>query len=317
MKHERLNELFEKWSESRLTDSEASELSTMLRTDSQALKIFRADARFHGELHAAINAIHLEHAASSAAPQSLRMRTRTLGIAAAFLAVGLTALSIGWLLATPADTARVKHLDLHDGKFDMLRDAVPAGFPRTTHTWSGDPSEIAKADAAHPTALKFVAAAGEVNIPNSPRQSCDVFQIVDLRPRKAELDSAREAFVELTASFLDARTHDGEPVRFICKVYVFEGSPENLAASWPPTADQIIGSGAQFHTSRHASNHDWHTVTTRCVIPPSAGFLVVQIGAGNAIHPGQTSPQLGEQYADDINLTLHTRPHQNEFTARR
>ena len=317
MKPERLSELFESWSESRLTDSEAAELSTMLRTNPESLEKFRAAARFHGELHAAINAIHLEQAASSAAPHSLRMRTRTLGIAAAFLAVGLTALSIGWLLATPADTARVKILDLHDGKFDELRGALPAGFPQSTHAWSGDPSEIAPADAAHPTALKFITAAGEANVPNSPRQSCDVFQIVDLRQRKAELESAREAFVELTASFLDARTRDGEPVRFICKVYVFEGSPENLAASWPPTADQIIGSGAQFHIGRHTSNAEWRTVTTRCVIPPSAGFLVVQIGAGNASHPGRTSPQLGEQYADDIHLTLHTRPHQSEFTARR
>jgi hypothetical protein len=317
MKHERLTELFESWSESRLTDSEASELSTMLRADPEALRIFRADAKFHGELHAAINAINLEHAASSSVPRILRMRTRALGIAAAFLAVGITALSIGWLLATPADNARVKPLDLHDGRFEILRGAVPAGFPRTTHEWSGDPSEITTADAAHPCALKFVAAAGEANVPNSPRQSCDVFQIIDLRPRKAEIESAREAFVELTASFLDARACDGEPVRFICKVYVFEGSPEHLAASWPPTADQMIGSGAQFHTSQQTLNPEWRTVTTRCVIPPSAGFLVVQIGAGNASHPSRTSPHLGQQYADDINLTLHTRPYQNDFTARR
>jgi hypothetical protein len=319
MKHERLTELFESWSESRLTVSEAAELSELLRTDTDARQSFRENAALHGELHAAINALNLDRAASSAVPLSFLTRPRALGIAAAFLAVGLTALSlsIGWLLATPADTARVRSLNLNGGGFESLSGSIPAGFPKTSFAWSGDPSAVAAADSVHPHALKFVAAAGEANIPNSPQQSCDIFQIIDLRSRKAELEAAREAFVELTASFLDARTQDGEPIRFICKVYVFEGSPSNLADSWPPTADQVIGSGARFHISNHGANPHWSTVTTRCVIPPSAGFLVVQIGAGSASRPGQQSPQLGEQYADDVNLTLHTRSNQNEFTTKR
>jgi hypothetical protein len=165
--------------------------------------------------------------------------------------------------------------------------------------------------------LKFVAAAGEPNVPNSPQQSCDVFQIVDLKSCQAELQDAREAIVELKASFLDARTYEGNPVRFICKIYVFEGSPNNVADFWPPSGDQIIGSGAQFYIREESGAPRWKTVTTRCVLPPSAGFLVVQIGAGSAGRPGQISPPLGEQFVDDIRLTLQTRHSQKDLSVRR
>ena len=55
---------------------------------------------------------------------------------------------------------------------------------------------------------------------------------------------------------------------------------------------------------------------TRCVLPPTAGFLVVHIGAGSAGAPGSASPKLGEQFADDIHLTLHTRQNKAEVAAR-
>jgi len=55
---------------------------------------------------------------------------------------------------------------------------------------------------------------------------------------------------------------------------------------------------------------------TRCVLPPTAGFLVVQIGVGSAGKPGRASPKLGEQFADDIRLTLHTRQNKAEVAAR-
>jgi hypothetical protein len=317
MNTERLHELFDAWSESRLTTAEAAELNTLLRTCAEAREFFRDAAAFHGQLHAATTELNLERAASATNIVRLSIRPRAVGMAAAFLIVGLSALSIGWLLASPTDMARVRYLELRDGGFEMLRGAIPSGFPAASFTWGGDPSEVAAADAAHPRAMRFIAAAGENNIPNSPRQSCDIFQIIDLKACQSEIQLAREAFVEVKANFLDARAQPGEAVRFICKVYVFEGAPNNLADVWPLATDQIIGSGAQFHISTNGSNSEWKTVTTRCVLPPTAGFLVVQIGAGSARNPGALSPQLGEQYVDDISLTLHTRQFQNEVTARR
>ena len=315
MNDERYQALFDAWAESRLTPAEAAELSALLRSEPQALARFRADATFHGQLHAALEEMNLDQATTPAKPIDFPSRSRALGIAAMLLGVGLTVASLGWMLSARAEHAESRPLGIRDGGFDALKGRVPDGFPSEIFTWGGDPSEIASAP-GHPTALRFLEAAGEPNIPNSPRQSCDIFQIIDLKSVRDQLLSSSEAYVELRASLLDARTNLGTPIRFIAKVYVFEGSPHEVAKNWPPQQDQVLASGAQFHVSSGAKPGEWKTLSTRCVLPPTAGFLVVHIGAGSAGQPGQISPQLGEQFADDIGLTLHTRQNKAELAAR-
>ena len=315
MNDERYQVLFDAWSESRLTPAEATELSAHLRTDPEARARFRTDAAFHGQLHAALDALNLDQASAPEKIVAFPSRGRALGIAATLLAVGLTVASLGWLLSARAEHSEIRPLGIRDGSFDALKGRLTDGFPSEIFTWGGDPSEVASI-AGHPTALRFLEAAGEPNIPNSPRQSCDVFQIIDLKSVRTELLTSSEAFVELQANIHDARPESSQPVRFIAKVYVFEGSPESISGNWPPAADQVLASGAQFQVSRGAKLGEWKTLTTRCVLPPTAGFLVVQLGAGSAGQPGRASPKLGEQYADDIRLSLRTRQNKAELAAR-
>jgi hypothetical protein len=313
MNDERYQVLFDAWSESRLTPAEATELSTLLRTDPEARARFRTDAAFHGQLHAALDGLNLDQATAPTKPIDFPSRSRTLGLAAMLLAVGLTVASLGWLLSARAEHAETRPLGIRDGGFDALKGRLSDGFPSEVFTWGGDPSEVAYV-AGHPTALRFLEAAGEPNIPNSPRQSCDVFQVIDLKSVRTELLTSSEAYVELQANIHDARPAHAQPVRFIAKVYVFEGDPASIVGNWPPVADQILGSGAQFQVMHGGAG--WQTLTTRCVLPPTAGFLVVQLGAGSAGQPGQASPKLGAQYADDIRLTLRTRQSKAELAAR-
>jgi len=42
----------------------------------------------------------------------------------------------------------------------------------------------------------------------------------------------------------------------------------------------------------------------------------VQLGAGSAGQPGEAAPKLGDQYADDVRLTLRTRQNKTELAAR-
>ena len=313
MNDERYQVLFDAWSDSRLTPTEATELSTLLRTDPEACARFRTDAAFHGQLHAALDALNLDQASTPAKPIAFPSRVRALGLAATLLAVGLAVASLGWLLSARAEHAETRPLGIRDGSFEALKGHMPDGFPSEIFTWGGDPSEVASV-AGHPTALRFLEAAGEPNIPNSPRQSCDVFQVIDLKSVRTELLTSSEAYVELQANIHDARPAHAQPVRFIAKVYVFEGDPASIVGNWPPVADQILGSGAQFQVMHGGAG--WQTLTTRCVLPPTAGFLVVHIGAGSAGQPGQASPKLGAQYADDIRLTLRTRQSKAELAAR-
>jgi hypothetical protein len=313
MNDERYQALFDAWAESRLNPAEAAELSALLRTDPQALARFRTDAAFHGQLHAALDGLNLDQA--TAKPIDFPSRSRALGIAAMLLGVGLTVASLGWMLSARAEHAESRPLGIRDGSFDALKGRLPDGFPSDIFTWGGDPSEITSAQ-GHPTALRFLEAAGEPNIPNSPRQSCDVFQIIDLKSVRDQLLTSSEAYVELQANLLDARKSPAAPVRFIAKVYVFEGSPQELARSWPPQQDQVLASGAQFRISSGAKSDEWKALTTRCVLPPTAGFIVVQLGAGSAGQPGEAAPKLGDQYADDVRLTLRTRQNKTELAAR-
>ncbi len=313
MNDERYQVLIDAWSESRLTPAEAAELSALLRSEPQAVARFRADATFHGQLHAALDEMNLDQATTPAKPIDFPSRSRALGIAAMLLGIGLTVASLGWLLSARAEHAETRPLGIRDGGFDALKGRIPEGFPSEIFTWGGDPSEVASV-AGHPTALRFLEAAGEPNIPNSPRQSCDVFQIIDLKSVRDQLLTSSEAYVELQANIHDARPAHAQPVRFITKVYVFEGDPASIVGNWPPAADQVLGSGAQFQVMHGGAG--WQTLTTRCVLPPTAGFLVVHIGAGSAGNPGQASPKLGAQYADDIRLTLRTRQNKAELAAR-
>ena len=313
MNDERYQVLFDAWSESRLTPAEATELSALLRTDPEARARFRTDAAFHGQLHAALDGLNLDQATAPTKPIDFPSRSRTLGLAAMLLAVGLTVATLGWLLSARAEHAETRPLGIRDGSFDALKGRLTDGFPSEIFTWGGDPSEVASV-AGHPTALRFLEAAGEPNIPNSPRQSCDVFQVIDLKSVRTELLTSSEAYVELQANIHDARPAHAQPVRFIAKVYVFEGDPASIVGNWPPVADQVLGSGAQFQVMHGGAG--WQTLTTRCVLPPTAGFLVVQLGAGSAGQPGQASPKLGAQYADDIRLTLRTRQNKAELAAR-
>ena len=313
MNDERYQVLFDAWSDSRLTPTEATELSTLLRTDPEACARFRTDAAFHGQLHAALDALNLDQASTPAKPIAFPSRVRALGLAATLLAVGLAVASLGWLLSARAEHAETRPLGIRDGSFEALKGHMPDGFPSEIFTWGGDPSEVASV-AGHPTALRFLEAAGEPNIPNSPRQSCDVFQVIDLKSVRTELLQSSEASVEQQATIHDGRAAHAQPVRFIAKVYVFEGDPASIVGNWPPVADQVLGSGAQFQVMHGGAG--WQTLTTRCVLPPTAGFLVVQLGAGSAGQPGQASPKLGAQYADDIRLTLRTRQNKAELAAR-
>ena len=315
MNDERYQVLFDAWSESRLTPAEATELSTLLRTDPEARARFRTDAAFHGQLHAALDGLNLDQATAPTKPIDFPSRSRTLGLAAMLLAVGLTVASLGWLLSARAEHAETRPLGIHDGGFDSLKGRMPDGFPSQIFTWGGDPSEVASV-AGHPTALRFLEAAGEPNIPNSPRQSCDVFQVIDLKSVRDRLLTSSEAYVELQAKVIDARGDKNAPVRFISKLYVFEGSPQEMSKNWPPQQDQVLASGTQFHVSSGGKPGEWKTLSSRCILPPTAGFLVVQLGAGSAGQPGQASPKLGAQYADDIRLTLRTRQNKAELAAR-
>ena len=135
--------------------------------------------------------------------------TRPIAAMAAGLTIGLFSASIVWAISSPkATTERLS--SLVDGSFEQR--AIGRGFPRQSGVWSGDEADIVERTAGDGRqVLRFVSPGADEADPAGPAISCDVFQIVDLRPLRAGLAPEADATLELSARFLDDRPANTPP----------------------------------------------------------------------------------------------------------
>lgn len=229
--------------------------------------------------------------------------TRPIAAMAAGLVIGLFSASIVWAISSPkATTERLS--SLVDGSFEQ--EAVGRGFPRQAGVWSGDEAEtIERAASDGLRVLRFVSPGADEADPAGRAISCDVFQIVDLRPLRAGLAPDADAALELSARFLDDRPANTKPsVTFTAQIFLFNGDPASMHAKWPLAAPEAIGSGASLLTTLGGDAGHWRHGTTRVFMPREADFAVIQLAARPNIRPAV----LEALYADDVRLTLKTQP---------
>ncbi len=234
---------------------------------------------------------------------------RSWSAAAAGLLIGLFSASIAWAMVSPRVVATASRLfALIDGSFEKTDGRVTSGFPSGFGQWSGDEAEVVSGKAIDGTkALHFGRAEGDVAVADSPANSCDVYQLVDLRSLKADAEGG-EATLEMSAQFLDARSVKGTDVTFTCRLYVFSGSPESLRGEWPLTRKDALALGSGLVQSTGGTPQMWHSVTAKVLLPPQAEFAVVQLVAGKAPANDNQPAEFGDQFADDVRLTLKTQP---------
>jgi hypothetical protein len=60
--------------------------------------------------------------------------------------------------------------------------------------------------------------------------------------------------------------------------------------------------------SKGGAPQAWHTVTAKVLLPAHAEFAVVQLVAGKTQAGAGQPSEFGEQFADDVRLTLKTQP---------
>ena len=234
---------------------------------------------------------------------------RSWSAAAAGLLIGLFSASIAWAMVSPRVVATASRLfALVDGGFEKTDGRVASGFPSGFGQWSGDKAEVVSGKAMDgKQALRFVQAEREPALPNYGAASCDVYQIVDLRPLKADA-ALGDATLELSVQFRDAREAAGEPVKFIGRLYVFSGTPASLPVEWPLNQKEALAAGSGSSDSLGGSPQSWQKVTTRVLLPEQADFAVVHLVAYKPKTPAGTGAAFGEQFADDVRLTLKTQP---------
>jgi hypothetical protein len=215
---------------------------------------------------------------------------------AAGLVIGLFSASIVWAISSPKATTE-RLFSLLNGSFDENR--LERGFPHQTGFWSGDEAAIRDGQ------LRFIAPGSDSGDPNGRAISCDVFQLVDLRPLRHALSPEGDSVLELSADFRDGRAPNTKPsVSFFSQLYLFSGDPGSLHQTWPQSIPEALASGSAQVTTLGSDAKGVRTLTAKCLIPAQADFAVIQIAARPNLRPAK----LDGLSADNVKLTLKTQP---------
>lgn len=222
--------------------------------------------------------------------------TRPIAAMAAGLVIGLFSASLVWAISSPKTTTE-RLFSLLNGSFDEK--SIESGFPSQTGVWSGDEASIADGK------LCFIAPGSDPGDPSARAISCDVFQLVDLRPLRHTLSPDGDAVLELSADFLDARPPNTKPsVTFFCQLYLFQGDPAALQQSWPQSIPDTLASGSAQATTLGTDAIGTRQLTAKCLVSAEADFAVIQIAARPNLRPAK----LENLFADEVKLTLKTQP---------
>ncbi|MCX6853566.1 MAG: hypothetical protein NTV80_01520 [Verrucomicrobia bacterium] len=282
-----------------LTPEEIATLEVVMRGDPTKRQLFAETQLRSMALHDRFRQEAFQSSCGfSHTPEKKRITwiTRPIASMAAGLAIGLFSASLVWAISAPKATTE-RLFSLINGSFGDPR--LDRSFPHQTGVWSGDEAIIADGK------LRFIATGSDSNDPNARAISCDVFQLVDLRPLRHLLSQEGDSVLELSSNFLDARPHNTKPsVTFFCQLYLFKGDPASLHQSWPQSITDTLSSGSAQVTTLGTDAKGTRTLTAKCLVPAEADFAVIQIAARPNLRPAK----LESLFADDVKLTLKTQP---------
>ena len=277
-----------------LTPDEVAAFETAMRDDPAKRQLF-ADMQVRSmALHDRFRqeAFRVEPAQK----RKLTWVTRPIAAMAAGLVIGLFSASIVWAISAPKATTE-RLFSLLNGSFDENR--LERGFPHQTGFWSGDEAAIRDGQ------LPFIAPGSDSGDPTGRAISCDVFQLVDLRPLRHALSPDGDSVLELSADFRDGRAPNTKPsVSFFGQLYLFSGDPGSLHQTWPQSIPEALASGSAQVTTLGSDAKGVRTLTAKCLIPAQADFAVIQIAARPNLRPAK----LDGLSADNVRLTLKTQP---------
>jgi hypothetical protein len=256
-------------------------------------------------------------------PEPLRPRLRRFVAAAAQVAAGLvfgvltTSLVLGY--AAVADRPAETPLPLAEGGFEAGVPPASDGLPTAPGVWGGDFAGIVGAERGvaprgGKRMLRFLRS--DFRGERSPVSYVgNLYQIVDLRPWRAELADGR-ASAELAAWFNGVAATDGEGYFAGVHVYALAGDP---AAPHPPgqrPADRCLATGGRQHVRIDDDPATWQRVAAGMTVPPETDYLVVELQVAR-MHPGPGPEpvRFPGHYADDVSLTLTVNPAKTDKTA--
>jgi hypothetical protein len=296
-----------------------TQLEDALRSDAQFRREYLRYINLEFHAPAALQSLHGPQTApdaipfaphlpplEQAAPQTTSHRLGFLGqwrpLAAGIL-LGMA--SASWAISQRSPFWIVKSVPIQNADFEKSAGMLPSVFPTGPGLWSGDPTEAAPppVPGSGALALHFLSPSGPNAAPGA--NSCDTYQWVDLRPFHSMLGEHPGTDLELSAAFLDTRHDQGTPVRFTSYLFLFQAEPSPGELPRQRLQQETVAMGKKSWVSQGGQSvPEWKTLTARCAFPPEANWALLQISAGRDTKAGTPLPELGQQWADRIQLKL-------------
>ncbi len=320
MNSDRMHELINAWLESSLTEAEVKELNQRLRESELDRQRFRESASFHGLLHWAMAADAVANVSTVNSSFKVQKRSRFAGSAArpmlltllAGVLVGVSCTSFAWAVVSGLqNTSSRVDVDLVDGSFESMQGAVPSFFPDQPGVWSGDEAEVVTADwaAEGKHAVKLFRTGFSRSQLGGTARSCDVYQIVDLRPLQRARGEGK-FLLELSGKFMTELVVNQPPLQAGFSLQLFDGGSRLDSANWSETRNQAISSsGSHLDVQKKSGPGEWRFLSSQCELPLNAEFAVVTLFVQNTNPSDTFDPSVGNQYVDDVRLSLLKSPH--------
>jgi len=298
-------------------EEEAAALSAQLVADADVRTRYLRAAQLHGALTDEVFDFELEGA--SMEPSTPTRRKHTVvpaerrkpfpsSLIAALLA-GLLGAGMAWAIGSPK--AEVRALRVADGSFDTLPvGPIQRGFSPRFGEWSGDPLEVIE-EANGNRRLRFLETGNVKGNPQGGSTACNAFQFIDLTSLRhlwqADDPDAHHT-LELSVHFerKAAAIDDAFPkLHAACRMYLFDISPDAIADGWPNVLSDVMAVGKK--RVRLEAGETSGRVLASCLLEPDATVALITLDVGLGMHT-TTPVELGNFYADDVELTLTSRP---------
>ena len=308
------HDLIHRHLDGRTSPEEAEVLSGRIVDDAEVRGTYLKAAQIHGALADEVLGLdlELEPPANSEPSPVLRQPARPRHVAAGVvtgLFVGLLGAGIAWAFGSPK--AETRALNIAHGTFDSLPvGPIQRGLIPRFGAWCGDPLEVVE-EADGNRRLRFLETGNVKGNPKGGTTACNAFQFIDLAPlhqqgQEDEPDVQRtlelSVHFERSAPVID-RTYP--KVRADCRIYLFDTEPEAIAAGWPHVLTDVVAVGKR--QVRLKPGELSGRVLASCLLEPEATVALITLNVGVGVHT-ITPVELGNYYADDVKLTVTSRP---------
>lgn len=314
----------------RATEHDVRRLETHLEQDAAFrrawLRVARVDALLHRVGHrsdADLVDLTQRHQSRRLQSPSARPRPSMPGLLGnrglplvaglAGIAVGVIGTSLGWasMVRTTAEVAterRASYRQIMSEDFEDGGGPGVTGLPAKPGVWSGDQSELVgvhgdTAPRSGSRMLRFVSGWFDGK-PTHDGHSCDVVQLIDLRPYRRQITNGTWA-VRITAFFnVSAGSLEG---REQCSVagFVFDAATDISDKTPGSLRDKSLAYACCQRIDLDDDARTWQPATAEFRLPVDSAILAVHCGVSEySRDTGKPPKHFRGHYCDDVSVTL-------------